>query len=130
MALNGNYSFMIIQAVAERSGIYIQAKRTLITFGSPRVFSVNYEFKYPFDTYRFINNNDIVTRIPPRAFGFKHIGEVFYFLEDGEFYNDPSSWEMFLDRIKGRLDDLLELGTDGFKDHSMNHYLNLVNSNF
>jgi triacylglycerol lipase len=51
----------------------------LYTFGSPRVggplFVKNIQCKHS----RFMNNNDIVARIPPAWLGFRHHGEMIYF---------------------------------------------------
>ena len=78
--------------------------------------------------FRIVNNNDVVTRIPPRLFNFRHIpSKLFYFKESGECVNDISWWDRFKDRVHGRLADIGEWGTDGLKDHSVSKYWELVN---
>ena len=79
---------------------------------------------------RVVNNNDIVCRLPPRAWGYKHIqnADFHYFTEEGLYVQQISAWDLFLDRIHGRVEDLFELGTDGVKDHDGNTVLDLVNS--
>lgn len=101
---------------------------------SPR--SMNTECSYLFGTScgykvnRVVNNNDIVCRLPPRALGYKHIknANFHYFTEDGLYVQQISAWDLFLDRMHGRVEDLFELGTDGVKDHYGNTVLDLVNS--
>lgn len=79
---------------------------------------------------RVVNNNDIVCRLPPRAWGYKHVydSNFHYFKEDGTYVQEITAWELFIDRVHGRVSDLLKLGTDGVKDHFGNTVLNLVNS--
>lgn len=100
----------------------------VITFGCPRVVGketaekVNLNHKRLF--CRVVNNNDVVTRIPPRSLGYSHIGDLWYYKESGELVmdNDLSWWDLFWDRIEGRLEDFGEFGTDGLKDHFMDSY--------
>ena len=99
----------------------------LYTFGQPRVgdeiFANECVRRMAGQHYRFVNNNDTVTRVPPRTFAYAHAGEVRYIDTDGEIQSDISFWERFLERVKGRMEDFLRPGTDGLKDHGMKHYL-------
>lgn len=99
----------------------------LYTFGCPRVG--NDEFSRAFDqdfwakTYRFVNNNDVVPRIPFRLLNYRHVGTFKYFDHTGKV-NDKITWDkILLDRIQGHIDDLLEPNTDGIKDHQMTRYV-------
>jgi triacylglycerol lipase len=98
----------------------------LYTFGSPRVgdrkFSRNFNFEYRPRMFRFVNNNDTVTRIPPRSNGYSHVGTFRYFTAQGELVDDIGWWYQFLDRIGGRMEDFGQWGADGLKDHSMSEY--------
>ncbi len=99
----------------------------LYTFGQPRTgdrrFAREFDHEFKSCTFRFVNNNDIVTRIPPRSLGYRHVGTFRYFDEPGNYHEDISRWNRFLDRMRGRIEDILEWGTDGVKDHSMTEYL-------
>jgi triacylglycerol lipase len=94
------------------------------TFGCPRVgdseFVTALDARSRKRNYRMVNNNDIVTRVPPRSFGYDHAGEFWYLSENGDLKDDPNSWYLFLDRGLGVLCDIGEVGIDGIKDHSMN----------
>jgi len=96
---------------------------SLYTFGQPRVgdktFARNFNLDFQSITFRFVNNNDIVTRVPLRAQGFRHIGRILYIDVNGKVQDDINWWNRFLDRVKGRIEDLGKLGPDGIKDHSM-----------
>ena len=104
----------------------------LYTFGSPRVGDE--EFAEAFDnvmkerTFRFVNNNDVVTRVPlpGKLLPYRHIGQLQYFKESGELKDEIGWFEKTLDRLAGRMDDLFEAGTDGMKDHSMTEYVRLL----
>ncbi|MCL4201601.1 MAG: lipase family protein [Pirellulaceae bacterium] len=102
----------------------------LYTFGSPRVgdrkFSRNFNFEYRPRMFRFVNNNDTVTRIPPRSDGYSHVGTFRYFTHQGDLVDDMGWWYQFLDRVGGRMDDFRQWGTDGLKDHAMTEYRRLL----
>lgn len=99
------------------------------TFGQPRVG--DQEFHRVYDKllqdrhFRVVNNNDIVTRVPPRAFGYRHVGTLRYFDVDGDLHDEPGWWDRFLDRIRGRVEDFIEFfetsdrKTDGLNDHML-----------
>ena len=106
--------------------------RGLYTFGCPR--AGNKEFARAFNqefkerAFRYVNNNDLVTRIPPRALGYAHVGNMNYFTTEGDLERKASRWDLFLDRVQGRLEDFREIfhgdfKTDGVEDHSMTNYL-------
>ncbi len=103
-----------------------QTVNGLYDFGQPRVgdqdFVDEFERRLSGRYFRFVNNNDTVTRVPPRGLGYSHGGAVRYIDSDGVIQSDMSFWNSFLDRVKGRMEDFLEPGTDGLKDHSMELY--------
>ena len=102
----------------------------LYTFGQPRVG--NKDFAKSFDifikerTFRFVNNNDAVTRLPFRSMGYRHIGTSKYINHDFLIHHDISPWQMLLDNIEGRLEEIGKPGTDGVKDHDMSLYLHAL----
>ncbi len=118
-----------------------------VTFGSPRTFGKDaakwYDRFWGDTTARYVNNNDIVTRVPfgksiiskvlekiipfywLLPVGYKHVGKMFYVKANGcppTIVVNPDRWTLFKDRIRGRWLDLGHAGTDGFNDHSMNTY--------
>ncbi len=104
-----------------------QTVNGLYNFGQPRVGSDEFadEFNRRFSErhFRFVNNNDTVTRVPPREFGYSHTGTLRYIDTSGEIQEDIGFWNKFLDRVTGRIEDFLKPGTDGLKDHSMSRYV-------
>lgn len=106
----------------------------LYTFGQPRTgdreFAKNFNADFGKKTFRFVNNNDIVTRVPFRSMHYSHVGTFKYFDESGGFHHNMAWWRKLLDRINGRLQDILERGTDGIKDHSIDEYVDRCLNNF
>ncbi len=102
----------------------------LYTFGQPRAgdraFARNFDFEFKSSAFRFVNNNDIVTRIPPRAMGYQHCGSFRYFTDSGQFTRDINWWNGFLDSWQGRVQDFWEGGIDDINDHSMTLYRELI----
>lgn len=102
----------------------------LYTFGQPRVgddtFATECTRRLAGQYFRFVNNNDTVTRVPPREFAYAHAGDVRYVDSNGCIQADISFWNQFLDRVKGRMEDFLKPGPDGLKDHGMRHYLERI----
>ena len=99
------------------------------TYGCPRVGNGDFAQKLNQDSgnriFRFVNNNDIVTRVPPRTLNYSHVGKFLYFNADGStLETDPGYWYRFLETVKGVFEDFGNLGPDAFKDHFMNHYVN------
>ncbi len=112
-----------LENAIEPSGVYL--------FGAPRVG--DWRFCKALDqligtrAFRIVNNNDIVTRIPPAfLFGYRHVGQFIYITSDGQVIHGPDSGFVRRDRIKGRIDDLGELGTDGAKDHFARNYREML----
>ena len=105
----------------------------LYTFGQPRVGNREFERNFNADFkpryFRFVNNNDLVTRVPLRSMTYSHAGSFLYFDSDGKLSDDLHWWFRFLDSVEGRIEDLGKLGPDDIKDHSMDKYIaNLENN--
>lgn len=106
------------------------------TFGSPRVgneeFAVAYDRKYVDVTFRFVNNDDLVTRVPHRLpLGYKHVGTLRYFDARGQLHESLSAWKSFLDKWEGRVESLLTgRGLADVDDHHMPCYVKLIQDHF
>jgi len=98
----------------------------LYTFGSPRVgdqtFADWFNQDFKSRAFRFVNNNDLVTRVPMRSLGYSHVGTCLYFDAAGKVHNDIQFWNRFLEDVKGGLNELFKPGVDTVKDHDMGLY--------
>jgi len=90
----------------------------LTTFGSPRVGTRKFVKNISTPHYRFVNNNDIVTKVPLWIMGYKHHGILQYI----NFYGNIrklTTWQAIKDKWRGYKSGLL----DGAKDHGMGNYV-------
>lgn len=102
----------------------------LYTFGSPRAgdreFARTFNIEAIKRTFRFQNNNDIVTRVPARVMGYSHIGSFIYITEGKKLTLDAGFWFQFLDQVSGAVNALAEKGFDGVEDHAVDGYISAI----
>ena len=94
----------------------------LYTYGSPRVGWPKYVKTLGVRHVRWVNNNDIVTRVPLAVMGYKHHGEERYMNAYGQVRN-PTGWQRVKDRFRGMWMGLKQGKIDNFGDHSMVNYV-------
>lgn len=90
----------------------------LYTFGSPRVGTRSFVKHIETPHTRFVNNNDVVTKVPLWIMGYKHHGNLAYI----NFYGNIrklTTWQMVKDKWRGWRSGIL----DGVADHGMNFYV-------
>jgi triacylglycerol lipase len=105
---------------------YIRSNpRSLFTFGSPRVGNRRYVNYVEIDIYRWVNNNDIVTRVPPAWLGYRHKGQEIYLNAYGKIRR-LTTWQRTKDRWRGFVRGLREGHFSFFSDHSMRNYVAYV----
>lgn len=97
----------------------------LFTFGSPRVGDTRYINYVKLDHYRFVNNNDIVTRVPPVFMGYRHSGSEVYLNRNGKIVR-LSQLGRRRDRLRGFLRGLRRWKIDHFADHSIHSYIRAI----
>jgi triacylglycerol lipase len=94
----------------------------LHTFGSPRVGCRRYISHAPVAHFRWVNNNDIVTRVPPVWLGYRHGGQEMYLDHLGQV-RQLSGWGRVADRLRGFGKGLLKFRIDQLGDHSTLDYI-------
>jgi hypothetical protein len=99
----------------------------LYTFGSPRVGDSAFRNDFHVKTYRVVNNEDVVTRVPsPNPY--VHVGDMKYIDSSGVIHDNPGRWERWTDDIIGHMATIFNsLGQirhgftgiipEGLKDH-------------
>lgn len=100
----------------------------LYTYGQPRVGSE--KFANFFNTalkdrsFRVVNNNDIVTRVPLSMFNYSHVGQLRYFDHQGDLRNDTdlSWWNSFWDSVEGQIESFKSMHPDSIVDHDLGRY--------
>ena len=94
----------------------------LHTFGSPRVGWRKYCKSLPITHYRWRNNNDIVTTVPPLFMGYKHHGTSMYINAYGKV-RDLTTWQRTKDKLRGIVMGLKSGRFDSFMDHLIHDYI-------
>ncbi len=97
----------------------------LFTFGSPRVGTARYINYVKLPHYRWVNNNDIVARVPPPWLGYRHSGRELYFNAFGRL-RKYTPWRRFRDRWYGFMLSLRKLQIDHLADHVMVRYIECI----
>lgn len=101
----------------------------LYTYGSPRVGWRKFVNSLNCKHQRWVNNNDIVTRVPLAIMGYKHDGCEHYLDSKGQYRPNIGIVARIIDRWKGMLGGLLKLNIDNFSDHSMVNYIAYLEKN-
>lgn len=110
----------------------------LYTFGQPRVGTVPFCDVCSADFgslyFRYVNYQDIVTRVPPRELGYWHTGRDEYLDSRGVIHEDPVWWQIFLDRIKVVIATLREMQSGDIQipaitDHFISNYIAQIEKN-
>lgn len=94
----------------------------LYTYGSPRVGWKTYCDSLDIEHYRWVNNNDIVTRVPLWIMGYRHHGTEHYMNAYGNV-RPMTKWQRFKDRWRGMWMGIKKGNIDNFSDHSMSFYI-------
>ncbi len=113
----------------------------LYTFGQPRVgdkkFHRAFNERFRHRTYRFVNDEDIVTRVPPRKLGYWHIGRVRFFDAFGMIHHEIRWWRKFLSksisstaRAQDRFGELKHEFPGGISDHGMGYYIKRIRESY
>jgi triacylglycerol lipase len=93
----------------------------LHTFGSPRVGCKKYIRHAEVTHYRWVHNNDVVTRVPPVWMGYRHAGNEIYLDRYGKIRKLTGVWRS-RDRWRGLIAGLLKWKLDLLEDHSIKLY--------
>jgi len=103
----------------------IRDPEEVYTYGSPRVGWPKYCESLGIKHHRWVNNNDIVTRVPLWIMGYRHNGEEHYLNAYGNV-RKPTGIQRFKDRMRGMWMGLKKGQIDNFSDHSMVNYINYL----
>ncbi|MEZ6096842.1 MAG: lipase family protein [Pirellulaceae bacterium] len=105
---------------------YIKSEpEELYTYGSPRIGCKRYVGYPKVQHFRWVNNNDIVTRVPPPWLGYRHGGTEMYLDRYGKI-REIKGWRRVADRLKGFLGGILKGRIDQLSDHSMIAYIDSI----
>jgi triacylglycerol lipase len=107
---------------------YIRSNpRALYTFGSPRIGNRRYVNYVHLEAYRWVNNNDVVARLPPAWLGYRHKGQEVYLNAYGQIRR-LCGWQRVKDRWRGFVRGLRSGEFDHFADHSIARYIEHIHA--
>jgi triacylglycerol lipase len=95
------------------------------TYGSPRVGNKRYINHAKTDYLRWVNNNDIVTRVPPAWLGYRHTGQEMYLDANGHI-KTLNPLQRGKDRSLGFFKGLQAGEFDYFSDHMIDRYVDYI----
>lgn len=105
---------------------YIESEPAgLFTYGSPRIGCKKYVSHVEIPHNRWVNNNDVVCRVPPVFMGYRHNGEEKYIDRHGRLVN-LTGWRRVSDRIQGLLKEATRFRIDYLSDHSVIDYIDNI----
>jgi|MDSW01.2.fsa_nt_gb triacylglycerol lipase len=97
------------------------------TYGCPRIGNKHWVEQNHFKHSRFVNNNDIVPKVPLAIMGFKHHGKLEYINYYGNF-RTATIWQRSKDQWRGRWRALQKFQLfDGIMDHLVTNYVKKLN---
>jgi triacylglycerol lipase len=99
----------------------VKDPQELHTFGSPRVGCKRWIRHADVMHYRWVHNNDVVTRVPPFFLGYRHCGNEIYLDRYGRIRKLTGVWRS-RDRWRGLMKGLLQWRLDMLTDHSIGQY--------
>ena len=110
-----------------------QSINGLYTFGQPRVG--NRDFVKALDDeikpryFRFVNDNDIVPRVPDRLNQYQEGGSIRFFDAQGNLHEDIGFWFNFLERIKGSFEQKRDMIPSFIEHHFIDKYIANIEKN-
>lgn len=114
-----------LQSAILANGVY--------TLGQPRAgdaeFTAVFNNAFAGRAFRFVNNNDIVTRVPAWIRGYRQGEAMLYFDTAGQLLDTISPLQKMIDGIEGVIDSIGEMGPDALNDHSKETYTRLMEKN-
>ena len=107
----------------------------IYTFGQPRIgllpFCGNYDQLLHLKTFRFVNKQDLVPRVPFRGWDYSDVGRMIHFDSSGVPRFQSTEWTSFLSRTIESFQDFFSIAANvrtDVGDHAMDGYRQLVES--
>jgi|ERR1017187_8634077 triacylglycerol lipase len=132
-SLGGALAVLAGAAFSMWANASIRSVNGIYTFGQPRIglhpFCGNYDHLLEPKTFRFVNNQDLVPRVPFRGWDYADIGQMIHFTSDGTPQLQSVQWSNFLSRTLDSFKEVLGMAQNfrlDVGDHSMSGYQKLV----
>jgi predicted lipase len=96
-------------------------------YGCPRIGTNKWKkaFEKGHKMFRFVNDRDIVPRIPPTWMRYRHTGDLFFIDKKGKIIKNPNKFKQFRIGLASMCMNPLRI-TEGISDHSMTDYVKFI----
>jgi len=112
---------------AQRLSVESLLPAGLYTFGAPRVgdapFCEALRVRLAGRIFRFVNEGDFIPRLPPRAWGYDHVGEVMYFDATGKRQEGEAIWQASMARETDSPEGFLKRSAETPAPHGIDQYI-------
>jgi triacylglycerol lipase len=132
-SLGGALAALAGAAFSMLPGNIIRPVGGVYTFGQPRIglhnFCGYYDRLLQLKTFRFINKEDLVPRVPFRGWDYSDLGQMIHFDSNGLPHRESRQWTNFLARTFESFEDFFTIATHfspEVGDHSRTGYEQLV----
>jgi triacylglycerol lipase len=132
-SLGGALAALAGAAFSLLPGNVIRPVSGIYTFGQPRIglhnFCDNYGRLLTPQTFRLVNNKDLVPRVPFRGWDYSDVGEMIHFTNSGEPERQSQQWRDFLARTLESFAEAIEIFAHfdmDVGDHAIANYRQLV----
>jgi len=99
----------------------------LYTFGAPRIgdtpFCQALHVRLAGRIFRFVNHGDFIPRLPPRSWGYDHVGEVEYFDADGKRHEGEAIWQAAMAQTADSPEGFLKRSAEAPAPHGIDQYI-------
>ena len=117
-----------IMASRAKHNIDLNDPIELYTYGSPRVGWRGYVDSLDVEHHRYVNNNDIVTKVPLWIMGYRHHGIEHYIDSEGDI-DQEKGFARFWDGFQGFFRGIVKGSVDQIADHNMSEYIKHLANN-
>lgn len=132
-SLGGALAVVAGAAFSMWSGAPIRSVNGIYTFGQPRVglykFCGSYDHVLSQKTFRFVNDKDLVPRVPFRGWDYADLGQMIHFTSNGTPKRESHEWTNFLARSFEGFREFFDIAGHVQMDvgyHAMSGYEQLV----
>lgn len=134
-SLGGALAVLAASAFSMWQNAPIRAVNGIYTFGQPRIglhrFCGNYDHQLKERTFRFVNKEDLVPRVPFRSWDYADLGQMIHFTANDKPKLQSLEWSNFLSRAFESFKEFFGIAANiapDVGDHSITEYARLVDT--
>jgi len=126
-SLGGDLAMMTALIFSWRSAFAVEG---VYTYGAARwcdyLTARDYNVELKERTFRVVNSEDIVPRVPGILMGYRHVGQEVYFTDGGKKVLNPSVWRKVPGWLAAVPRSLYHVNVESLADHNVEKYRSLA----